>query len=197
MEVPRQKHQTQPLYTAPRLSDRFDRASPLNSRRTAVDSYHDNNKSTSSMQMQSVGRQLSKNHRRHSTNTSYTSSLANNLSHKELSPTNSLGTNGQNFYEKSIKGNDAMVANINISTSNNSSGSSNQKYNTKKVIKRKKITTTTHFDSSSGSSSTSGNSTVKHHQQQSQNNNSNATSNSSNSQNHMGKSLKISGTSSR
>lgn len=197
-EVPRQKHQTQPIYTAPRLSDRFDRVSPLNSRRTTTDNYHDNNKSTSS---RGYGKSYStvnddsdskfnKNHRRHSTNT-YTSSLTNNLSHKELSPTSSLGTNGQHFYEKSIKGSDTMIASGNSSSSNNS-GSSNQKYNSKKMSKRKKIQTTPHFDSSSGSSPNSGNNSVN--KQQSQNNNSNPTNNS---QNHMGKALKISGASSR
>lgn len=81
MDVPRQKHQTQPLYTAPRLSDRFDRVSPLNSRRSNNDSYHDNK----SMQNQ---RQSSKSLRRHSTNTYTLSSSSGNQ--KELSPTNSL-----------------------------------------------------------------------------------------------------------
>lgn len=68
MEAPRHKHQTQPLYTAPRLSDRFDRVSPLNSRRSNADNYHDNK--SSSLQNQRSG---SKSLRRHSTN-AYTSS---------------------------------------------------------------------------------------------------------------------------
>lgn len=76
MEVPRQKHQTQPLYTAPRLSDRYDRVSPLNNRRSNADNYHDN---------KSNQRQSGKSLRRHSTNT-YTSSSTS--SQKELSPTN-------------------------------------------------------------------------------------------------------------
>lgn len=82
MEMPRQKHQTQPLYTAPRLSDRYDRVSPLNSRRSNADNYHDNKL----MQNQ---RQNSKSMRRHSTNT-YSSS-----NQKELSPTNSIQQQSQ------------------------------------------------------------------------------------------------------
>lgn len=80
MDMPRQKHQTQPLYTAPRLSERYsDRVSPLNNRRSNNDNYHDN-KSTS-MQSQ---RQSSKSLRRHSTNAYTTSNIG---SQKELSPT--------------------------------------------------------------------------------------------------------------
>lgn len=78
MEMPRQKHQSQPIYTAPRLSDRLDRVSPLNSRRSNNDYYHDNK----SMQNQ---RQSNKTLRRHSTNAYTTSS--NLGSQKELSPT--------------------------------------------------------------------------------------------------------------
>lgn len=83
MEVPRQKHQTQPIYTAPRLSDRFDRVSPLNNRRSIADNFHDNK--TTSIQSQISGRQTSKNVRRHSTNTYNTTSP----NQKELSPANS------------------------------------------------------------------------------------------------------------
>lgn len=89
MEVPRHKHQTQPLYTAPRLSDRFDRVSPLNSRRSNADGYHDNK--SSSLQNQRSG---SKSLRRHSTNaytSSNTSSSSNAASQKELSPTSGSG----------------------------------------------------------------------------------------------------------
>lgn len=84
MEVPRHKHQTQPLYTAPRLSDRFDRVSPLNSRRSNTDSYHDNK--SVSLQNQ---RQNNKSLRRHSTN-AYTSGSNASASHKEISPTSSM-----------------------------------------------------------------------------------------------------------
>lgn len=83
MEVPRQKHQTQPIYTAPRLSDRFDRVSPLNNRRSIADNFHDNK--NSSIQSQMSGRQTNKNVRRHSTNTYSTVSPIQ----KELSPVNS------------------------------------------------------------------------------------------------------------
>lgn len=83
MEVPRQKHQTQPIYTAPRLSDRFDRVSPLNNRRSIADNFHDNK--TSSIQSQMSGLQTSKSVRRHSTNTYSTASP----NQKELSPANS------------------------------------------------------------------------------------------------------------
>lgn len=95
MEVPRHKHQTQPLYTAPRLSDRFDRVSPLNSRRSNADSYHDNK--SSSLQSQRSG---SKSLRRHSTNAytssnsstnTNTSSSSNASNQKELSPTSGGG----------------------------------------------------------------------------------------------------------
>lgn len=78
MDVPRHRHQTQPLYR-----DRFDRVSPLNSRRSNTDSYHDNK--TTSLQNQ---RHSSKSLRRHSTN-AYTSS-SNTASQKELSPTSTL-----------------------------------------------------------------------------------------------------------
>lgn len=82
MEVPRLKHQTQPLYTAPRLSDRYDRVSPLNNRRSNADNYHD------TKQMQNP-RQSNKSLRRHSTNmNAYTSSGSGGQ--KELSPTNSM-----------------------------------------------------------------------------------------------------------
>lgn len=77
MEVPRHKHQTQPLYTAPR----FDRVSPHN-RRSNTDSYHDNK----SLQNQ---RQSNKSLRRHSTN-AYSSASNSSASHKELSPTSSI-----------------------------------------------------------------------------------------------------------
>lgn len=97
MEAPRHKHQTQPLYTAPRLSDRFDRVSPLNSRRSNADNYHDNK--SSSLQNQRSG---SKSLRRHSTN-AYTSSNTNTSSssssnasnQKELSPTSGSGLQHQ------------------------------------------------------------------------------------------------------
>lgn len=90
MEVPRQKHQTQPLYTAPRLSDRFDRVSPLNSRRSNTDSYHDNKSST--LQNQRSG---SKSLRRHSTNAyTFSSTSSSSNTAKELSPTSSGGGGG-------------------------------------------------------------------------------------------------------
>lgn len=89
MEVPRQKHQTQPIYTAPRLSDRFDRVSPLNNRRSITDNYHDNK--SSSMQSQMGGRQSNKNLRRHSTN-AYSSTSS---SQKELSPASNSQTHSQ------------------------------------------------------------------------------------------------------
>lgn len=99
MEVPRHKHQTQPLYTAPRLSDRFDRVSPLNSRRSNTDNYHDNKSST--LQNQRSG---NKSLRRHSTNAytssnsstnTNTSSSSNASNQKELSPTGSSGLQHQ------------------------------------------------------------------------------------------------------
>lgn len=93
MEQPRHKHQTQPLYTAPRLSERLDRASPLNSRRSNADSYHDNKSST--LQNQRSG---NKSLRRHSTN-AYTSSSSSSsnaaASQKELSPNSSSGLQHQ------------------------------------------------------------------------------------------------------
>lgn len=89
MEHPRQKHQTQPIYTAPRLSDRFDRQSPLNNRRSMADNYHE---TKSSMQNTMSGRQNNKTIRHHSTN-AYNAAPSNQ---KELSPTSNSQQSQQN-----------------------------------------------------------------------------------------------------
>lgn len=132
IDLPRPKHQTQPLYTAPRMTDHLDRVSPLNNRRTGeTNSYHDKSN------LPSV-RPMNKN-RRQSTHT-YASSLM--ASSKDLSPTNSLNSSsisGGSYYEgKNNK--DGSIS--------SGGGSANQKMYSKKLVKRKK-TTTSNFDSNS------------------------------------------------
>lgn len=190
--MPRPKHQTQALYTAPRLSDRFDRSSPLNSRRTANDNYHDNNKTSSSQS----ARPINKNHRRHSTNT-YTSSVSSNAGHKELSPSGSLnaGTVGTNFYEnsKNLKDGGGSGSGGN----NSSSSSTNQKYVSKKVVKRKK--TASHFDNATSNTigSNAGATTAMHNAIATVASGSKNGTNSNTNANYLGKAIKMAGTSSR
>lgn len=123
VDLPRPKHQTQPLYTAPRMSERLDRVSPLNNRRgnDTASNYHDSKSNVA------APRQLNKN-RRQSTN-SYTPPMISNS--KDLSPTNSLNGSGS-YYDGKNK--DGLIG-----TSN-----SNSKMYTKKLVKRKK--TAPHYD---------------------------------------------------
>lgn len=196
MDYPRPKHQTQALYTAPRLSERLERASPLNNRRITTDLFHDNK----TLPSQS-SRLINKSHRRHSTN-AYSSSQSPNVGHKELSPSNSLNTSVASNYYENVK-NMAKDSGSGIS---NSLNSNHQRYMSKKMVKRKK--TTSHFDGSNmnsnsgngnnGSSSNNTNAINKGTKQQTTNTNSNSNSNTgSNSNNHMGKTIKMSAASSR
>lgn len=131
---------------------------------------------------------INKNHRRHSTNT-YTSSASVNAGHKELSPSGSLNA-GTNYYEntKNLKDGSGSGGN------NSSSSSTNQKYSGKKVVKRKK--TASHLDhtNNSMSSNASGNTVAS-------NAIASATSGSKNGNNsntnYLGKTIKMTGTSSR
>lgn len=194
MDYPRPKHQTQALYTAPRLSERLERASPLNNRRITTDLFHDN-KTLSSQS----SRLINKSHRRHSTN-AYSTSQSPNVGHKELSPSNSLNTSVASNYYENVKN----MAKDGVSGVSNSLNS-NQRYMGKKMVKRKK--TTSHFDgsnmnSNSGNgnngSSNNTNAINKGTKQQTTNTNSNSNSNTgSNSNNQMGKTIKMSAASSR
>ncbi|XP_055314063.1 terminal nucleotidyltransferase 4B-like [Sitodiplosis mosellana] len=185
MEVPRQKHQTQPLYTAPRLSERFDRVSPLNSRRSNADNYHDN---------KSNQRQSGKSLRRHSTNTNtYTSSTA---SQKELSPTNQQSHLHQQMNNNSSSNSSSREGIPNIHHGSSSLNNMNNQKN-KKMPKRKRVTANYQFDNSSGSGNSASmgvnsvqklNNSKSQMQQQAQSN--------TNAANSMGKSLKM-GASSR
>lgn len=123
------------------MSDRFDRSSPLNSRRTTNDNYHDNSKIPSS---QSAAR-INKNHRRHSTN-AYTAAGSTSVSHKELSPSGSLNA-ASNYYEHTKNYKDGNGGGSGSSSSNNSNNRSTQK--TRNEVKRKK--TTSHLDHSNNS----------------------------------------------
>lgn len=198
MEHPRPRHQTQPIYTAPRMSDRLDRVSPLNNRRNIdSNSYHDNKLSNS--------RHLNKS-RRHSNNSYSMQSSVNErtglpTNTKDLSPSNCSGNGsqsnhsggsnsmGNSYYEKK----DRDSTNINSQYSKITCG--------KKLIKRKK--TTQHYENSNSNSnvlhkpkshqqsSTSASSSSSSSLHQHMNNNINNTSNSSNINNNHNQSSNI------